>query len=116
MEQRLAESVATADELGEVLDKERRKSAALEQNLDELARSFEETRTLWATEKKTVEERTAAELAQLEAQRAAAVKAGEESLAQATARMTEAHEAELAQLREAHERSLSTLRGELGRR
>lgn len=113
MEQRLAESVSTADELGEVLDAERRKTANLEQDLGELSRSFEETRALWTTEKKTLEERTAAELAQLETQRAAAVTAGDEALAQAIARMTEAHESELAQLREAHERSVSTLRGEL---
>lgn len=113
MEQRLAESVATADELGGALDAERRKNAGLEQHLDELGRSFEETRALWAAEKKTVEERTATELAQLEAQRTAAVTAGDEALAQATARMTLAHDAELAELRDAHERSLSTLRGEL---
>jgi chromosome segregation ATPase len=113
IEQRLQESLETGDELGEVLDAERRKAAALEQNLDELARSFEETRTLWASEKKALEERTAADLAALEAQRKAAVAAGEEALAQSTQRMTDAHEAEIAQLREAHERSVSTLRGEL---
>jgi hypothetical protein len=113
LEQRLAEALTTGDELGEVLDKERRNARALETQVGELTRSLEETRAAAAAERKALEERTSAEHAQLEAQRAAAVAAGEEALEQATARMTEAHEAELAQVREAHERSVSTLRGEL---
>jgi chromosome segregation ATPase len=113
LEQRLTEAIAAADELADVVEKERRAASIADANAAGLQRSFDETRTLWNTERKTLEERAAAENAQLEAQRKAAVTAGEEALAQATARMTEAHEAELAQLREAHERSLSTLRGEL---
>ena len=113
IEQRLQEAVATADELAENLERERRKTSIAEANIEGLQRSFDETRTLWSSERKLAEERSAAETAQLEAQRKAAVTAGEEALAQATARMTEAHEAELKQLREAHERSLSTLCGEL---
>lgn len=113
IEQRLQEALATADELAEVVEKERRKASLADANLEGLQRSFEETRLLWTAERKTAEERAASEASQLDAQRKAAVAAGEEALAQATARMTEAHEAELKQLTEAHERSLSTLRGEL---
>jgi chromosome segregation protein len=113
MEQRLQEATATSDELAEVVAQERRERVSLEQQLADLKMSLEETRSVWTLEKKTLEDRLAAELAALEAQRKAAVAAGEEALAQATQRMTEAHEAELKQLAEAHERSVSTLRGEL---
>ena len=113
MEQRLQEATATSDELAEVVAKERRERVSLEQQLQDLQMSLEETRSVWTLEKKTLEDRLASELAELEAKRKAAVAAGEEALAQATQRMTEAHEAETAQLKEAHERSVSTLRGEL---
>jgi len=113
MEQRLQEASATSDELAEVVSQERRERVSLEQQLADLQMSLEETRSVWTLEKKTLEDRLAAEVEALETQRKAAVAAGEESLAQATQRMTEAHEAEVKELAEAHERSLSTLRGEL---
>lgn len=113
MEKRLQEATATSDEMAEVLAKERRERVSLEQQLQDLQMSLEETRSVWTLEKKTLEERLAAEVADVEAQRKAAVEAGEEALAQAMQRMTEAHDAEIAQLKDAHERSLSTLRGEL---
>ena len=113
IEQRLQESLAAYDELALRLDREREMVFAANARVDELTRAFDETRSLWNTERTMLEERTASEAAQMQLQRKAAVEAADTALATATTRLRDAHEAEIAELKESHERSLSTLRGEL---
>lgn len=113
IEQRLADQVAAADELARAIEKEHSRTAAAEARVDELTRSFDETRTLWSTERKMLEDRANNEAAALEAKRKAAVDAGEETLTAATARLRESNEQQLTDLRAAHERSIQALRGEL---
>ncbi|MEO7092936.1 MAG: hypothetical protein ABI175_06780, partial [Polyangiales bacterium] len=75
--------------------------------------AFDETRALWNAERQMLEERAAAEVAQLEAQRKSGGEAAEQALAAATKRLEDAHAAELTELQAGQERSLSALRGEL---
>ena len=113
IEQRLQEANATADELGQFLERERAARIIAQARVDELTLSFDETRQLWNAERQMSEERVAAENAQLEAKRKAALEASEQALTSATGRLKDAHEAELAEQKQAHERSMSALRGEL---
>lgn len=113
IDQRLQDSLAAYDELALRLDRERESVFAANAKVEELTRGFDETRALWNAERSMLEERSAAEAQQLEAQRKSALEAAESALATATARLREAHESELTELKEAHERSLSSLRGEL---
>ena len=112
VEQRLQEANATADEMAQFLEREREARIAAQAKTDELTRSFDETRQLWNAERQMLEERAAAEVAQLEAGRKAAGEAAEQALAAATKRLDETHVA-LEELKAGHERSLSALRGEL---
>jgi len=113
VEQRLQEANATVDEMAQFLEREREARIAAQAKTDELTRSFDETRQLWNAERQMLEERAAAEVAQLEAQRKSAGEAAEQALAAATKRLEETHAAELAERQAGHERSLSALRGEL---
>ncbi|MBA3454666.1 MAG: hypothetical protein H0T42_16385 [Deltaproteobacteria bacterium] len=113
IDQRLQDSLAAYDELAVRLDRERETVFAANARVDELTRAFDETRSLWNIERQMLEERAAAETAQLETQRTAALEAADQELVSATSRQRVAHEAEITEIKEAHERSLSTLRGEL---
>ncbi len=113
VEQRLQESVATADELAHVLELERGERAAAQQRAEELASQLEDTRAKANAEQIRLEQARANETVQLAAQKRAAIESAEAAMDGATGRLREAHEAELTQLRAAHERSLATLRGEL---
>jgi len=113
IEQRLQDAIATADELVQVNERERAATAAALARVDELNVSFEETRTLWNTERAMIEERMTNEIAALDTQRKAAVEASADALNAQAGRLREAHEAQLAELRATHEQSLAMLRGEL---
>ncbi len=113
VEQRLQEANATADEMAQFLEREREARIAAQAKVDELTLSFDETRQLWNAERQMLEERAAAEVAQLEGQRKSAGEAAEQALAAAIKRLEETHAAESAELTAGHERSLSALRGEL---
>lgn len=113
VEQRLQEANATADEMAQFLEREREARIAAQARADELTLSFDETRALWNAERQMLEERAAAEVAQLEAQRKAAAEAADAAHTAATKHLEETHAAELAELQAGHERSLSALRGEL---
>ena len=124
MEQRVADANANAEEMAQFLEREREARMSAQSKIDELTRSFDETRQLWNAERQMLEERMAQDHAQLEAQRTSSLQAAEQAHAAAIARITDGHaaelsrvtsghEAELAQLKEAHERSVQALRGEL---
>lgn len=113
IEERLHDSIATADELVQLNERERANAAAALAKAEELSVSFEETRALWNAERKLLEERMTNELAALDSQRKAAVEASADALNAQAARLREAHEAQLAELRATHEQSLAKLRGEL---
>ena len=110
IEARLQETIAAADELGQVNERERAATVAATARVEELNRAFEETRQLWNAERAMIEERNANEIAQLDAKRKAAVDASADALNAQAARLREAHEAQLAELRATHEQSLAALR------
>ena len=115
MEQRLAESVATADEMAEAA---RRRAP---QARDHSSRTLEELHVFARGDARAVgdreEDARGAHRRRAGRARGPARRGGHRRSTRRSRRrprgMTEAHEAELAQLREAHERSVSTLRGEL---
>lgn len=113
IEQRLQEANATADEMAQFLEREREARIAAQAKVDELTRSFDETRQLWNAERQMLLERATAEATQLEAQRKTAVDSAEQALTTATTRLNEAHQLEVTELKAGHERSMSALRGEL---
>ncbi len=113
IEQRLQEAHATSDEMAQFLEREREARMVAQAKTDELTTAFEETRSLWTAERQMIEERTAAEIAQLEAQRKSALEATEQAKTAAITRLEEAHAAELVELKAGHERSMAALRGEL---
>jgi DNA repair exonuclease SbcCD ATPase subunit len=113
IEERLQDSIATADELGQLNARERAATAEALTRIDQLNVSFEETRALWNAERTMLEERSANEIAMLDGLRKAAVEASSEALNAQASRLREAHESQLAELRATHEQSLATLRGEL---
>jgi len=113
VEQRLQESVATADELVHVLELERGKLAAATSRGDELQAHFDDARSRWTAERLKLDEQRATETAAIEASKRTAIEAAGAAMEAATERLRAAHEEELAQLRGAHERSVATLRGDL---
>ena len=113
MEQRIAEANTATEEMGQFLEREREARIAAQAKIDELQRSFDETRDLWSSERALLEERAQQEVAQLVAQRKSALESTEQAHAAALARLSEGHAEEIAHLKEAHERSLAALRGEL---
>ncbi|MDQ3335853.1 MAG: hypothetical protein M4D80_11855 [Myxococcota bacterium] len=113
VEERLQDSIATADELVQVNRRERAATADALAKVNELNNAFEATRALWNAERTILEERYTNEVATLDAQRKAAVEASADALNAQASRLREAHEAQLAELRTTHEQSLATLRGEL---
>jgi chromosome segregation ATPase len=113
VEQRLQESIATADELATNLELERGKVAAATNRADEISQHFDDARSKWTAERLRLDEQRATETTQLEQQKRAAIEAAEAAMTSATERLRVAHDEELAQLRAAHERSLATMRGEL---
>jgi chromosome segregation ATPase len=113
LDQRLQDSIATADELTHQLDRERAERAALAKQFEEANGAWERARTLWRDESALTAEQHASELAHAETKRAAAVEAIEAQMSSALERQRETHAAELAELKSAHERSVAALRGEL---
>lgn len=113
VEQRLADSIATADELARQLDRERTETSSALQRVEELTRAFDETRTLWNAERSTLEDASTRALAELEDKRKALIVAKDREVAAVTTQLRKAHETEVAELRAAHEQSLQGLRGEL---
>lgn len=113
IEQRLQEANSTADEMAQFLEREREARMGAQAKVDELTTSFDETRALWNAEREMLEERTAAEVVQLEAQRKSALEATEQAKTAAISRLEEAHAAEVVELKAGHERSMAALRGEL---
>lgn len=113
VEQRLQESVATADELATLLDLERGKVAAATSRIEEVTQHFDDARSKWTAERLRLDEQRSAEAGLAEAGKRAALETAEAAHLAATDRLRIGQEEELAQLRGAHERSLATLRGEL---
>lgn len=113
LEQRLQQSAATHDALVLKHERDLELLGAANARIADLTSVFEETRDLWISERAVLEERMAAETAQIEIQRQAALETMTASVAAASARQRETHEAEIIELKAAHERSLSMLRGEL---
>ena len=113
IEQRLAESIAFAEELGQALDGERAEHNAAKIRVEQLTLAMEEARVRRIDERAALEEHHADELELIESQRREAAEAAEAAMAAATSRMSDAFDLEQAELRAAHERSLATLRGEL---
>jgi hypothetical protein len=110
IEKRLQDAIATADELVQVNDRERAETAAMKARIDEVNVAFEETRNLWNSERKMLEERHDNELATLDGLRKAAVEASAEALNAQATRLRETNEAQVAELKSAYETSLFTLR------
>lgn len=113
IEERLADSIATSDELVQLNERERAMTAAAYKKIEEQQIGFEETRALWNSERKLLEERSANELAMLDGLRKAAVEASDDALAAQAARLREVHEAQLGELRATHEKTLAALRADL---
>lgn len=113
MEQRIQEANSATEEMAQFLEREREVRIAAQAKIDELQRSFDETRDLWSSERALLEERAQQEVAQLIAQRKSALDSTEQAHAAAVARLSEGHAEEIAHLKDAHERSLAALRGEL---
>jgi len=113
IEQRLAESIAFAEELGQALDGERAEHTAAKVRVEQLTLAMEEARIRRIEERAALEEHHADELELIETQRREAAEAAEAAMAAATSRLSDAFDLEQAELRAAHERSLATLRGEL---
>ena len=113
IEQRLQEALASADELAQLNERERAATLAALARVDDVTRTFEDTRALWNAERSMLEERSTTEIAQLDAQRKAAVEASAEALNAQAVRLREAHEAQLADVRATYEQSLASLRGDL---
>jgi len=110
IEQRLQETIAAADELVQVNERERAATSAAQAKVEELNVAFEETRQLWNAERAMIEERSANEIARIDSQRKAAVEASADALNAQAARLREAHEAQLGELKASHEQSLAALR------
>jgi chromosome segregation ATPase len=113
IDERLQEQIALSDDLVQQLDREKAATAAAQAKVEELNKSFEETRALWNAERTMLEERMANEIATLDGLRKAAVDASAEALNAQAARLREAQEAQLAELRSGHQRSLDEIRGDL---
>jgi chromosome segregation ATPase len=113
IEERLADTIATSDELVQLNERERALTANAYAKLEEQQLGFEEARGLWNSERKLLEERSANELAMLDGLRKAAVEASSDALNAQAARLREAHEAQLVELRATHEKSLAALRADL---
>lgn len=113
IEQRLQEANSSSDEMEQFLEREREARMAAQAKVDELTRSFDETRELWNSERQMLEERAKQELAQLDGQHRGVAEAAEQATLASTARLIATHQAEVAELKAGHERSLSALRGEL---
>src|SRR6185436_15624357 len=63
---RLQETIATSDELAQQNERERSATAAALAKVEELNKSFEETRALWNAERAMLEERMTNEIATLD--------------------------------------------------
>jgi DNA repair exonuclease SbcCD ATPase subunit len=113
IEERLADTIATSDELVQLNERERALTASAYKKLEEQQLAFEETRSLWNSERDLLQERAANELAMLDGLRKAAVEASADALNAQAARLREAHEAQLAELRATHEKTLAALRADL---
>jgi chromosome segregation ATPase len=113
VEQRLQDAVATTDELGHQLERERAERAALAKQFEDANGAFERARQLWKDESTLMQEHHASELAHAETQKRAAVEALEQQTNAALERQRQTHESEVAELKSAHERSVAALRGEL---
>ncbi len=113
MEQRLADAVATADELTHQLERERAERQTLAKQFEEQNAAFERARSLWKDESTLLGEQHKAALESAEASKRTAVEDAVSQMSAAVDRLKEKHDAELLEIRTAHERSVAALRGEL---
>jgi chromosome segregation ATPase len=113
VEERLQETIATADELAHLLELERGERSAAATRAADFAAQLDEGRAKWAGERARLDEAHATELAQAEAAKRAGIDAAEQAAAATTERMRAGHDEELGQLKTNHERSMAALRGDL---
>jgi DNA repair exonuclease SbcCD ATPase subunit len=113
VEQRLLDAVTTAEELAHQLDKERSQREQSVVRVVELTAAMDEAIARWTSERATLEDSHAAELAEIESQKRMALDAAEEAIVATNMRLRQANDDQLAQQRGSHERSLAALRGEL---
>jgi chromosome segregation ATPase len=113
VEQRLQDSIATADELNHQLERERAERGAMAVQFDEANAAFERARALWKDETAVQQEHHAAELAKVEVEKRRAIDAAEAAMKLVMERQDKAHADKAADLEAAHKRALATLRGEL---
>lgn len=113
VEQRLLDTVTTAEEHARARDREKELRSQAEARVAELTAQLEDARKAWTHERSQLEEQHRSEITKLETQKRMASDAAGAALLATTTRMRESHEEELAQLRDSNEKSLAMLRGEL---
>ncbi len=113
VEQRLLDTVTTAEEHSRARDREREARTLAEARVEELTAAVEESYRTWRTERSQLEELHVDAVTRLETQKRMASDAAGAALLATTVRLRESHDEELAQLRDSNDRSLAILRGEL---
>jgi len=113
VEQRLLDTVTTAEEHARARDREKELRAQAEARVAELTAQLEDAHRTWTQERAQLEDQHRSEITKLETQKRMASDAAGAALLATTTRMRESHEEELAQLRDSNEKSLAMLRGEL---
>jgi len=113
LEQRLQDSIATADELNHQLARERAERQTLAKQFEEQNVAMERARALWKDESALLAEQHAAQLEKAESAKRIATELVEQQMSAALDRQRDKYEAELQEQQAAHDRSVAALRGEL---